>query len=344
MLKLPRIVIIAMMATIMLPSSSQEMIEHVVQRGETFELIAERYGITEQMLRDANSHVSQCYTGITLQIDPADIEAAKEYRKQMEAERRMREQHVLYEQAGQLMDAGKYKDAQKIFDGIISDAPTSLAYYNRGICYFNREKWNDAASDFRSAIYSDDCSEELKEKGQELRNVALKNQEIKDQQRAAMWSDLVGLGLSVASTAMNVSAAKSYSNTTTGMNGLLDPSLAASQVQAQWQAEYEQMRRMNPSLTYEQFLQIRSNAYDYGSDVGSTSASQPSSDFGTTSSSSSGRSRQPRECGACGGTGKVIDYPGSSFGLNKWCDECGKEVPANHAHVDCPSCKGKGYW
>lgn len=289
-----KIVLFAVICLLPLVASSQEMIEHIVQRGETFSLIADRYGITEQMLRNSNSHIDACYTGLTLQINPADIETMRKYKEQIKAERRAREMRGLYEEAWSLMDDGKYKSAQKIFDKIIDTSPaTALAYFNRGVCKFNREKWKDAASDFGYAVDCSDCSDELKEKSKELRDVAWQNQEIYEQNRANAWLEVLNMGVAAASTAMNVYAAQKYSTpmsqtytyTATNMDYLLNPYYAAAQataqqqyfnnvnaqlmstsiqqVEAQYQAEYEQMRQLNPLLTYDQFLQIRAQSYGY---------------------------------------------------------------------------------
>lgn len=274
--------------------SSEEMIEHIVQRGETFSLIANRYGITEQMLRNANSHIDECYTGLTLQINPNDIETMRKYREQIEAERAAREMYSMYEQAWALMDDGEYKSAQKIFDKIIDHSPaTALAYYNRGVCKFNREKWKDAASDFGLAIGCQDCDDELKEKSSELKEIAWQNQEIYEQNRANAWLEVLNAGVAAASTAMNVYAAQKYSTPmpqtysvpTSNMDYLLNPyyavaqttaqqqyynnlnaqliSTSIQQVEAQYQFEYEQMKQLNPSLTYDQFLQMRAQSYGY---------------------------------------------------------------------------------
>ena len=274
--------------------SSEEMIEHVVQRGETFALIADRYGITEQMLRNANSHIDACYTGLTLQINPNDIETMRKYREQIEAERAAREMYSMYEQAWALMDDGEYKSAQKVFDKIIARSPaTALAYYNRGVCKFNREKWKDAASDFGLAIGCQDCDDELKEKSGELKEIAWQNQEIYEQNRANAWLEVLNAGVAATSTAMNVYAAQKYSTpvpqtysmSASNMDYLLNPYYAAAQasaqqqylnnvnaqlistsiqqVEAQYQFGYEQMKQHNPSLTYDQFLQMRAQNYGY---------------------------------------------------------------------------------
>lgn len=289
-----RIVLFIVASLCSFAMSSEEMIEHLVQRGETFSLIADRYGITEQMLRNANSHIDACYTGLTLQINPVDIETMRKYREQIEAERAAREMYSMYEQAWALMDDGEYKSAQKIFDKIIARSPaTALAYYNRGVCKFNREKWKDAASDFGLAIGCQDCDDELKEKSSELKEIAWQNQEIYEQNRANAWLEVLNAGVAAASTAMNVYAAQKYSTPmpqtysvpTSNMDYLLNPyyavaqttaqqqyynnlnaqliSTSIQQVEAQYQFEYEQMKQLNPSLTYDQFLQIRAQSYGY---------------------------------------------------------------------------------
>ena len=44
--------------------------KHVIQRGETFELIAKRYGISVSEIKEKNPLVDECYTGLTLFIPP----------------------------------------------------------------------------------------------------------------------------------------------------------------------------------------------------------------------------------------------------------------------------------
>lgn len=49
-------------------------------------------------------------------------------------------------------------------------------------------------------------------------------------------------------------------------------------------------------------------------------------------------------CTLCHGKGTVPDCDGSipNFGGQKYCSECGKNVPMCHIHKRCPSCDGKG--
>ena len=66
---------------------------------------------------------------------------------------------------------------------------------------------------------------------------------------------------------------------------------------------------------------------------------------GTTNSktSFSGTSKTLKTCGLCNGKGWILETKGvASFGNEKWCDQCKKNVPANHYHATCPSCQGTG--
>lgn len=307
-----RFLLFAIACLCSLVMSSEEMIEHLVQRGESFSLIANRYGITEQMLRNANSHIDECYTGLTLQINPADIETMRKYREQIEAERATREMQSRYDKAYSFMDAGKYKEAQKIFDYIIKNSRpgSAYAYYNRGVCKFNREKWKDAASDFRYATYCNDCDDDLKKQSEELNEIALNNQEVYEQNRARAWGEVLNMSLNTAQMAMNTYVAQkysmptpqTYSMSTSNMDYLLNPyyaiaqttaqqqyfnnvntqliSTSIQQVEAQYQAEYEQMRQLNPSLTYDQFLQMRAQSYGYSeNETGSYDSNMSSTSF-----------------------------------------------------------------
>ncbi len=47
---------------------SQSSTQHIVQRGETFEIVAQRYGMTIDELRQANPWIGGCYAGLKLDI------------------------------------------------------------------------------------------------------------------------------------------------------------------------------------------------------------------------------------------------------------------------------------
>ena len=63
-------IIILVVCLIFIPSISFGQTKHVIQRGETLELIAKRYGISVSEIREKNPLVDECYTGLTLFIPP----------------------------------------------------------------------------------------------------------------------------------------------------------------------------------------------------------------------------------------------------------------------------------
>lgn len=57
---------------------AQDVRQHTVQRGETFAVIARRYGLTEDEVKAANPNHSVCYVGLKLQIPAKPTEAPAE--------------------------------------------------------------------------------------------------------------------------------------------------------------------------------------------------------------------------------------------------------------------------
>lgn len=66
-----RVIIAAFALSVTTLINAQTTNQHVVMRGETFASIANKYGITEQQLKNANSAHSTCYVGLKLTIPAA---------------------------------------------------------------------------------------------------------------------------------------------------------------------------------------------------------------------------------------------------------------------------------
>lgn len=62
------IVLVSLLIPTLVASAAEEIREHVVKRGETFEIIAQRYGIRVETLQELNPKVKVCYAGMKLQI------------------------------------------------------------------------------------------------------------------------------------------------------------------------------------------------------------------------------------------------------------------------------------
>ena len=63
--------------------SYAQQCEHIVQRGENFESIASKYGVTIEELKKANGESASCYVGRKLQIPYHGVEVE---RKSVEVE------------------------------------------------------------------------------------------------------------------------------------------------------------------------------------------------------------------------------------------------------------------
>lgn len=99
-------------------------------------------------------------------------------------------------------------------------------------------------------------------------------------------------------------------------------------------------------LTYPTYTPSNTSFYSTPSSYTYSSGSSYSSSSSSTNTSTTS-TRTPKTCGLCDGKGWTPTTKGvSTFGSNekKWCSGCGKNVPINHYHETCPSCKGKGVW
>lgn len=90
-----------------------------------------------------------------------------------------------------------------------------------------------------------------------------------------------------------------------------------------------------------------SGSYDNGSDYSAlgSDVSPSSSDSSYSNEDNTKTKSFSRVCTMCNGTGKVIKSSGApQFGLReKYCEICGKKVPGDHIHGQCPACRGKGH-
>ena len=57
-----------------------------------------------------------------------------------------------------------------------------------------------------------------------------------------------------------------------------------------------------------------------------------------------GTTRQPKQCGLCNGSGRMVKNDAVDFGGTKYCEECRQVVSQSHYHAPCISCGGKGQW
>lgn len=231
---------------------SAQLSSHTIKRGETFEIIARRYNITVEQLREANPDVDDCYVGFTLNlpessrytnhistITPQDIKLADE--------------------ASNYIKRGKYKKAGDIYTKAINKNPLATLYFGRGISYYNREKYKSAIDDFKKARLRPECTDEMKEKCEELISSAERLRAEQRARRGEAWG--TAAAIFVGAAAMTASAVVANNSSTpnnvymppssvngfkrdTSLDYLLDPRFAMMQVQQQEIEEYETFKRL----------------------------------------------------------------------------------------------------
>ena len=76
-----RINITALLLFLTVILNAQNTSQHIVKRGETFASIANKYGISEQQLKTANSKNKICYSGLILTIPSVNVSNNTETKK-----------------------------------------------------------------------------------------------------------------------------------------------------------------------------------------------------------------------------------------------------------------------
>lgn len=235
--------------------------KHVVQRGETLDLIANRYGIASKLIRDANPLVDECYTGITLTIPqkPKPVVSSTPTRTKSRVPNERKVKKTTYAVRPNTRSNVAWGGYANYYQS------TYNPYWNN-----NQMIWQTQHNQLQAAAN------------------AFQNQMMQQAQQS--WNN--------------------------------------------YQVNYSNLWNSIPNIDYSTMpmpvLDGASTSIETG--VG-------------TSGSNAHSTRTPKTCGACGGKGWIPETKGvASFGLDKWCNECNKNVASNHYHATCPSCNGKGIW
>lgn len=178
-------------ATINAEEDTPSIIKHEVQRGETLESIAEQYGVTQDDIKNINPYTS-CYTGMVLAIP------VTQHRQEIEDNAKIVLNSDYYN--GQLyLDRHDYKKSIEYYSKIIKQGDAALvAYYNRGVAWYNNGKLRQAMDDFSYVIKNDDLGRFPD--AQSLYNHAHSIQAQRDAEKAQMWGDLIGTLATTAAT------------------------------------------------------------------------------------------------------------------------------------------------
>ncbi len=334
-----------------------QQLSHVVQRGETFDLIARRYNITQKQLLDENPGIDQCFVGLTLRIPKGSVLNSRVVANTPQ-------DIVQVEEASRYL----YHKATTTYTKVIKNNPSSLSYFGRGMSYYNREKYKSAINDFEMAMSSPDCTKEMKEKCKQLISSAKSLREQQHERRSEIWGGVASVVVGAA--AITASAALTNNNSDSPafmppskMNGfqrdtsldyLLDPRFAMMQAQQQEIEEYETFKKLsglNISIDEYRMLKYQSNSQGVAEGNVDINIYEENSNVNTNFSNSRDNSQKSRHvCSACKGKGSIERNDGSiaHYGTSptkKKCPTCGWEYWSTtfHRHEQCRFCHGTGY-
>lgn len=198
-------------------------LRHIVQRGETIEILADKYKLTTDMLKAVNLGMNTFYTGMEVLV-PVD----KKYmwlRSEDDSEVILKDiagYFSEYQEASRIFDLGNYKKANDLFETTIRNhgkyLPCEEAYFGKAMCAFHRKKWSTAVESFKQVISIDDCPKELKEQSRKLMAEAEEQRDARAERTAGIFSSLcqaiaeAGTAYMAASQANNGMAGYNYAS------------------------------------------------------------------------------------------------------------------------------------
>ena len=187
-------------------------LRHIVQRGETIEILADKYRLTTDILKAVNLGMDTFYTGMEVLV-PVD----KKYmwlRSEDDSETILKDiagYFSEYQEASRVFSTGDYKKADKLFETTIRNhgkyLPCEEAYFGRAMCDYNRNKWSSAIEGFAQVISIDDCPMELREQSRSLKANAEEKREARNQRTANFVSGFFQAAVEVGTAYMAASQA-----------------------------------------------------------------------------------------------------------------------------------------
>ena len=187
-------------------------LRHIVQRGETIEILADKYRLTTDILKAVNLGMDTFYTGMEVLV-PVD----KKYmwlRSEHDSETILKDiagYFSEYQEASRVFSTGDYKKADKLLETTIRNhgkyLPCEEAYFGRAMCDYNRNKWSSAIEGFAQVISIDDCPMELREQSRSLKANAEEKREARNQRTANFFSGFFQAAVEVGTAYMAASQA-----------------------------------------------------------------------------------------------------------------------------------------
>lgn len=227
-----------------------------------------------------------------------------------------------YNEGESFFEKQEWKKSLKNYKLAATYKETFDVNYNIAACLYNSKNYKEAIQYFARSI---DYAQSQNEIDLARENIAKSERAYQNQvqRRQEVGTAVVGALLNVAGAALS---------------GGIGVSNGDSEYQA-WMQYRQSGLPGAATISFEDFKRANARAAANGYQIGNGNSN--------SSSSSNNNSSSRKTCHYCNGKGTVVDNNSSvpTFGLSgtKYCEECKKDVPLSHCHVQCPVCKGKGY-
>ena len=180
--------------------------KHTLERGESLEIIAERYHVSIDEIKTCNPDLDLIFTGMEINIPFKNIKESQSLSKNAankddnftDVEQQMDDicEYVEAMDAVQnLFDAKEYKKAQKQIDNIIKQFEGRVdctdAYYGKALCSYNRNKWKDAIEELTYVINHPDCDKKTRAECEKLLHNARIYRDQQLENRVNFWGGLI---------------------------------------------------------------------------------------------------------------------------------------------------------
>ncbi len=328
---------------------------HIVDRGESWESIASKWGLYTAELKAANSFCDTLYYGLEIDLPPT----AEKSPLSVSRSAYLLTQNEKIDKAQKNVLAGNFDDAYWLISSATSahgGRAIAQTDYLMALVQEHDQKYQSAYKYFCKALDATNkgditIPEELRHSLASNRDrteiLAKEEKRREDEERERREKErlerLERQRQRELAAAKEREAAKSQSNAGSGWGwggGWQFPA---------WQTPFVPVWN-NPAPAFDwNSVQLTMPATMSWDNAPAWNAPVGDFDNGGFDAPSTGNPREQitfseHTCDLCGGKRTIVDNTATTFGNTgtKYCSDCGQNVPLYHQHIPCPSCRGRG--
>ena len=183
--------------SVMVYGQDEIIVPHIVQRGETINILASRFKTSVETLKMLNNDIDEFYTGMNVFL-PRPNELRNTSELSIDAYdvllKEVEEYWSECDKADRLFAKSKFQAAHKYYEDIINRYSVNLncnaALYGMAVCSYHAKKWKDTVQEFNQVIKSSGCSEKVRKVSENYKEEALAQIEQRKANRNLFWQNL----------------------------------------------------------------------------------------------------------------------------------------------------------